>query len=126
MDSDSIPDRDEGERHKKSRNILKHFDSFSAVRTRLELATSCVTGRHSNQLNYRTIILRTCKYKSIINKCTFGFLWISCACLPAGRLIPLLPKSKSNYKTTSWFSILSSIKIKASFIFMSSNLDPMI
>ena len=27
-----------------------------AVRTRLELATSCVTGRHSNQLNYRTII----------------------------------------------------------------------
>ena len=25
-----------------------------AVRTRLELATSCVTGRHSNQLNYRT------------------------------------------------------------------------
>ena len=26
------------------------------VRTRLELATSCVTGRHSNQLNYRTKI----------------------------------------------------------------------
>ena len=25
-----------------------------AVRTRLELATSAVTGRHSNQLNYRT------------------------------------------------------------------------
>ena len=25
-----------------------------AVRTRFELATSCVTGRHSNQLNYRT------------------------------------------------------------------------
>ena len=24
-----------------------------AIRTRLELATSCVTGRHSNQLNYR-------------------------------------------------------------------------
>ena len=28
--------------------------SFSAVRTRFELATSGVTGRHSNQLNYRT------------------------------------------------------------------------
>lgn len=28
-----------------------------AVRTRLELATSCVTGRHSNQLNYRTIVV---------------------------------------------------------------------
>ena len=25
-----------------------------AVRTGLEPATSCVTGRHSNQLNYRT------------------------------------------------------------------------
>ena len=27
-----------------------------AVRTGLEPATSCVTGRHSNQLNYRTVI----------------------------------------------------------------------
>lgn len=26
-----------------------------AVWTRLELATSCVTGRHSNQLNYHTV-----------------------------------------------------------------------
>ena len=29
---------------------------FQAVRTRFELATSGVTGRHSNQLNYRTNI----------------------------------------------------------------------
>jgi hypothetical protein len=28
-----------------------------AVRTGLEPATSCVTGRHSNQLNYRTILV---------------------------------------------------------------------
>jgi hypothetical protein len=28
-----------------------------AVRTGLEPATSCVTGRHSNQLNYRTILI---------------------------------------------------------------------
>ena len=28
--------------------------SVLAVRTRLELATPCVTGRYSNQLNYRT------------------------------------------------------------------------
>ena len=27
---------------------------FFAVRTRLELATPCVTGMYSNQLNYRT------------------------------------------------------------------------
>jgi hypothetical protein len=30
-----------------------------AVRTGLEPATSCVTGRHSNQLNYRTKIAGT-------------------------------------------------------------------
>ena len=30
-----------------------------AVRTGLEPATSCVTGRHSNQLNYRTSIAGT-------------------------------------------------------------------
>jgi hypothetical protein len=30
--------------------------SFSADRTGLEPATSCVTGRHSNQLNYRSNI----------------------------------------------------------------------
>ncbi len=29
---------------------------LKAVRTGLEPATSCVTGRHSNQLNYRTFI----------------------------------------------------------------------
>jgi hypothetical protein len=29
-----------------------------AVRTGLEPATSCVTGRHSNQLNYRTKIIK--------------------------------------------------------------------
>jgi hypothetical protein len=29
-----------------------------AVRTGLEPATSCVTGRHSNQLNYRTRVFR--------------------------------------------------------------------
>ncbi len=38
-------------RNKKSSD-LRCF--FVAVRTRLELATSGVTGRHSNQLNYRT------------------------------------------------------------------------
>jgi hypothetical protein len=29
---------------------------FCAVWTRLELATSAVTGRHSNQLNYQTVL----------------------------------------------------------------------
>ena len=33
-----------------------------AVRTRLELATPCVTGRYSNQLNYRTKIFRTLRF----------------------------------------------------------------
>ena len=40
--------------------------SFSAVRTRFELATSGVTGRHSNQLNYRTIWFWDCKCKSLL------------------------------------------------------------
>ncbi len=33
---------------------LKRFE-LAAVTTRLELATSGVTGRHSNQLNYATV-----------------------------------------------------------------------
>jgi hypothetical protein len=36
--------------------LLSHIKM--AVRTGLEPATSCVTGRHSNQLNYRTKRLR--------------------------------------------------------------------
>ena len=34
--------------------LLSHLKM--AVRTGLEPATSCVTGRHSNQLNYRTVL----------------------------------------------------------------------
>ena len=36
------------------RNIGKGFLLFFADRTGLEPATSAVTGRHSNQLNYRS------------------------------------------------------------------------
>ena len=36
-----------GDKQKKSSDNSEDF----AVRTRLELVTSCVTGRHSNQLN---------------------------------------------------------------------------
>ena len=39
---------------KKELQILQLLH-FQAVRTGLEPATSCVTGRHSNQLNYRTL-----------------------------------------------------------------------
>ena len=35
-----------------------------AVWTGLEPATSCVTGRHSNQLNYQTVALIGCKYNT--------------------------------------------------------------
>ena len=41
---------------KKPENCFSGFD-FSAVWTGLEPATSGVTGRHSNQLNYQTLIL---------------------------------------------------------------------
>ena len=33
------------------RNLYYYFRVLKAVRTRFELVTSCVTGRHSNQLN---------------------------------------------------------------------------
>ena len=39
--------------------LLSHIINIllkMAVRTGLEPATSCVTGRHSNQLNYRTVL----------------------------------------------------------------------
>lgn len=36
-----------------------------AVWTGLEPATSCVTGRHSNQLNYQTGALSGCKYNGV-------------------------------------------------------------
>ena len=39
-------------KRKKPSNLL----SFFAVRTGLEPATPCVTGRYSNQLNYRTML----------------------------------------------------------------------
>ncbi len=43
-------------RHKKKNETLRFRLQVikMAVRTGLEPATSCVTGRHSNQLNYRT------------------------------------------------------------------------
>lgn len=34
------------------------MNGLFAVRTGLEPATSCVTGRHSNQLNYRTLLVK--------------------------------------------------------------------
>ena len=38
-------------RHTTKKAFKNNLEGFSAVRTRLELVTSCVTGRHSNQLN---------------------------------------------------------------------------
>ena len=50
--------------HKKAPSIDEAF----AVWTGLEPATSCVTGRHSNQLNYQTFRLRCCK-----SRCTLYY-----------------------------------------------------
>ncbi len=44
---------------KKPLQITSRGFGLLAVRTRLELATPCVTGMYSNQLNYRTRFLRT-------------------------------------------------------------------
>ena len=40
---------------------INHGVIIDAVWTGLEPATSCVTGRHSNQLNYQTILKWRCK-----------------------------------------------------------------
>ncbi len=37
----------------------QELSSISAVWTRLELATPCVTGMYSNQLNYQTVTLKS-------------------------------------------------------------------
>jgi hypothetical protein len=40
---------------------------FAAVWTRLELATPCVTGRYSNQLNYQTKFTKELVFNSEAN-----------------------------------------------------------
>ena len=42
-----------------------------AVWTGLEPATSCVTGRHSNQLNYQTVAISGCKYNTDFFICKY-------------------------------------------------------
>ncbi len=46
--------------------IINKIKKAFAVRTGLEPATPCVTGRYSNQLNYRTVAFSGCKYTSLI------------------------------------------------------------
>ncbi len=59
-DESDLSDQSDACRHKKRMSkairklTLTHSPLSPAVRTRLELATPCVTGRYSNQLNYRT------------------------------------------------------------------------
>ena len=56
-----------------------------AVRTGLEPATSCVTGRHSNQLNYRTekYLKKVCKFRSPAWNCKLLAYLISTAGIPS-------------------------------------------
>ena len=44
--------------HKKTPPNERRSFRIAAVWTRLELATPCVTGRYSNQLNYQTRLLK--------------------------------------------------------------------
>ena len=54
-----------------TKKALVIFESFLAVRTRLELATPCVTGMYSNRLNYRTIFLSFLSYFRLQNYAVF-------------------------------------------------------
>ena len=51
-------------------------DIIVAVRTGLEPATSCVTGRHSNQLNYRTTVKFTKKIIGCGGRIRTCDLWV--------------------------------------------------
>ena len=48
-----------------------------AVWTRLELATPCVTGRYSNQLNYQTVAYCGCKYRVLFVICKENMCFFS-------------------------------------------------
>ncbi len=50
--------------------MLVHVCPFLADWTGLEPATSAVTGRHSNQLNYQSFLLGVQMYVSILNSKT--------------------------------------------------------
>jgi hypothetical protein len=50
----------------KASDLQRLSDSYVAVRTGLEPATHGVTGRYSNQLNYRTNIYRVAKVTEIL------------------------------------------------------------
>ncbi len=54
---------------KKKKPLLgKGFKSIAADWTGLEPATSAVTGRHSNQLNYQSFFRWGCKYSTYFLK----------------------------------------------------------
>ena len=62
-------------RKNKGENLL--IFSFPAVRTGLEPATPCVTGRYSNQLNYRTF-LRSATRLSAELRCKDSIIFYTC------------------------------------------------
>lgn len=51
MSTEAILIMSENTQEEKTKPNLEERQGFGAVRTRFELVTSCVTGRHSNQLN---------------------------------------------------------------------------
>ena len=53
------------------------FFNLEAVRTGLEPATSCVTGRHSNQLNYRTVFFKEAQKYTIFLCLNMDFVFLN-------------------------------------------------
>ncbi len=66
--------------HKKNeqqaRRLNCSFPLSTAVRTRLELATPCVTGMYSNQLNYRTSLGSASRLSSVLRVQSYYFFSI--------------------------------------------------
>ena len=62
---ETVPSSESYGRCKKQKSLqINDLQTLFAVRTGLEPATPCVTGRYSNQLNYRTVFQL---FKSIAN-----------------------------------------------------------
>ena len=63
-----------------------------AIRTRFELVTSCVTGMHSNQLNYRTVLVEIKGFEPLTSRlsgvCSNHLSYISVYMVPTAGIEP--------------------------------------
>ena len=87
------------------------FYSIKAVWTRLELATPCVTGMYSNQLNYQTKIYKSFQEKEAV----WTRLELATPCVTG------MYSNQLNYQTFFLNCYLSRLRCKGKYYFHSRN-----